>query len=253
MRTPVIAGNWKLNKKQDEAKQLATELVTGLKDVKGREIIIAPVFTALPVVAKTIAGSNIGLAAQNCYPSASGAFTGEVSPEMLKDCGCTYVILGHSERRQLLHEDDAFINRKVHKALETQLKVILCVGETLEERDSGQMLDVLKKQVTEGLSQVSAAQLSQVIIAYEPVWAIGTGKTATKEQAQDVHSFIRGLLQGLYNPEVAAATRILYGGSVKPNNVDSLLSMDDIDGALVGGASLNADDFIRLVKFNTLE
>jgi triosephosphate isomerase len=249
MRTPVIAGNWKLNKKLDEARQLATDLVAGLRDVEGREIIIAPVFTALSSVAEIIAGSNVELAAQNCYPSGSGAFTGEVSPEMLEDCGCNHVILGHSERRQLLGEDDAFINQKVHKALESKLKIILCIGETLEERDSEQMLDVLTRQVTGGLATVSTEQMARVIIAYEPVWAIGTGKTASDEQAQEAHSFIRGLLQGLFTPEVASATRILYGGSVKPGNVDGLMAMDDIDGALVGGASLKAEDFIRLVKF----
>jgi triosephosphate isomerase len=251
MRTPVIAGNWKLNNNLNEAKQLATELVAGVKGVEDREIIIAPVFTALASVAEIVADSNIGLAAQNCYPSGSGAYTGEVSPEMLKDCGCHYVILGHSERRQLLAEDDAFINSKVHKALEAGLQVILCVGETLKERESEMMLDVLKTQVSGGLAAVTAEQMEQIIIAYEPVWAIGTGKTATNEQAQEIHSFIRGLLQGLFSPEVASATRILYGGSVKPANVDGLMSMDDIDGALVGGASLKSEDFIRLVKFKS--
>ncbi len=249
MRKPVIAGNWKLNKKLDEARQLAQELVDNVKDVADREVIIAPVFTALSAVAEIVKSSNIGLAAQNCYPSGSGAFTGEISPEMLEDCGCNYVILGHSERRQLMGESDEFINQKVHKAFETNLQVILCIGETLEERESGQMLDVLKNQVTGGLKDISHELMSRVIIAYEPVWAIGTGVTATDEQAQEAHSFVRGLIQGLYSPEIAAATRILYGGSVKPNNVDGLMAMDDIDGALVGGASLKAEDFIRIVKF----
>lgn len=249
MRTPVIAGNWKLNKTLDEAKQLATDLVAGLKDVEGREIVIAPIFTALTSVAEIVGGSNVGLAAQNCYPSGSGAFTGEISPEMLEDCGCNYAILGHSERRQLLGEDDAFINSKVHKVLESELQVILCIGETLEERESDQMLDVLTTQVKNGLAGVSAEQMARIIIAYEPVWAIGTGKTASDDQAQEAHAFIRGLLQGLFTAEVANATRILYGGSVKPGNVDGLMAMEDIDGALVGGASLKAEDFIRLVKF----
>ena len=191
------------------------------------------------------------LAAQNCYPAESGAFTGEVSPFLLKDCGCDYVIVGHSERRQLLGETDSFINQKLSVSLEAGLGVILCIGETLQERESDQMLEVLTRQVKGGLANLNAEQMPNVVIAYEPVWAIGTGKTASDEQAQEAHSFIRGLVQGLFDPDTAMRTRILYGGSVKPGNVDGLMAQDDIDGALVGGASLKAEDFIRIVRFGS--
>lgn len=249
MRKPMIAGNWKLNKTIAEACALSSTLAKNLADVEDVDIVIAPVFTALTSVAATIKDTPVKLAAQNCYPEETGAFTGEVSPLMLKDAGCEYVIIGHSERRQLLEETDTFINQKMIKALETGLKPILCIGETLQERETDQMLEVLSTQIKGGLANLSASHMADVVIAYEPVWAIGTGKTATDEQAQEAHSFIRGLLQGLFTQEVSFATRILYGGSVKPNNVDGLMAMDDIDGALVGGASLKAEDFIRLVRF----
>jgi triosephosphate isomerase len=249
MRTPMIAGNWKLNKTLSEARSLARELAAGCADISGREVVIAPVYTVLAAVADIIKDSPLQLAAQNCYPQESGAFTGEISPLFLKDAGCGYVIVGHSERRQLLGETDTFINQKVHAGLKAGLKVILCIGETLQERESDQMLDILSRQVKGGLAGLDAAQMTEVVIAYEPVWAIGTGKTATDEQAQEAHSFVRGLLQGLFSPETAAATRILYGGSVKPTNVDGLMAQDDIDGALVGGASLKAEDFLRIVNF----
>lgn len=249
MRTPVIAGNWKLNKTRAEAVALAEELKSALADVQETEIIVAPVFTVLSAVADVLSGSRIQLAAQNCYPADTGAFTGEISPLMLKDAGCSAVILGHSERRQLLGETDEQINAKVKKALEDGLRVILCIGETLEEREKDETLDVLTTQVKGGLAGIAKEQMEEVILAYEPVWAIGTGKTASDEQAQEAHSFIRGLLQGLFDPETCAACRILYGGSVKPDNVDGLMAQDDIDGALVGGASLKAADFSRIVKF----
>ena len=249
MRTPMIAGNWKLHKTLDEARHLASGLVDGCSGLDDREIVVAPVFTALTTVAEALSGSPVELAAQNCYPQASGAFTGEVSAALLKDAGCAYVILGHSERRQLMGEQDAFIRQKVLSALDADLQVILCIGETLQEREAEQMLDVLTRQVREGLAGVSDDQMQRVVIAYEPVWAIGTGKTATPDQAQEAHAFIRGLLQGLYKPEIAARTRILYGGSVKPDNVDELMAEGDIDGALVGGASLKLDDFMRIVRF----
>ena len=250
MRKPMIAGNWKLHKTLAEAEQLAGSLAKELQDFNTADVVIAPVFTALHTVAQAIEGSAVQLAAQNCYPEETGAFTGEVSPLLLKDVGCNYVIIGHSERRQLLEESDHFINQKLIKALEAGVSPILCIGETLQERETDQMLEVLTAQVKGGLANLSASHMENVVIAYEPVWAIGTGKTASDEQAQEAHSFIRGLLQGLFTPEVAAATRILYGGSVKPNNIDGLMAMDDIDGALVGGASLKADDFLRIVKFN---
>ena len=249
MRRPLIAGNWKLNKTIEESKALATELLAELGSVTDTDILIAPVFTALSSVSSIIADSPIQLAGQNCYPQETGAFTGEISPVMLQDAGCSAVIIGHSERRQLLGENNQLINRKVKKSLEAGLLTILCVGETLEERESGDMLEILTSQVTGGLAGLSADQMSNIVIAYEPDWAIGTGKTASNEQAQEAHSFIRGMLQGLFTPEVAAACRILYGGSVKPDNVDGLMSEADIDGALVGGASLNSTDFCRIVKY----
>lgn len=249
MRIPMIAGNWKLHKTLAEAQDLARQLVQGLSDVNDRDIVIAPVFTALTSVASVVADSPLLLAAQNCYPAATGAFTGEVSPALLKDAGCHYIISGHSERRQLLGETDQFINQKVHATLASGLGSILCIGETLQERESEQMLDVLARQVRDGLNGVTADQMAAVVIAYEPVWAIGTGVTASDNQAQEAHAFVRGLLQGLFHQEVAATTRILYGGSVKPNNIDGLMAQEDIDGALVGGASLKAEDFIRIVRF----
>ena len=249
MRKPMIAGNWKLNKTIAEACELSVDLAKCLANFEDVDIVIAPVFTSLTAVAETIKKTPIKLAAQNCYPEETGAFTGEVSPLMLKDAGCEYVIIGHSERRQLLEESDAFINQKMIKTLEAGLKPILCIGETLQERESEQMLDVLATQIKGGLANLSATHMADIVIAYEPVWAIGTGKTATDEQAQEAHSYIRGLLQGMFTQEVAFATRILYGGSVKPSNIDGLMAQTDIDGALVGGASLKAEDFIRLVRF----
>ncbi len=249
MRKPMIAGNWKLHKTVAESCLLATELVQQLSTINDREIVIAPVFTALASVAGKVADSPIKLAAQNCYPVETGAFTGEVSPVLLKDAGCHYIISGHSERRQLLNETNQFINQKVSATINAGLGAILCIGETLQERETDQMLEVLTSQVKEGLVGITAEQMAGIVIAYEPVWAIGTGITASDEQAQEAHAFIRGLLQGLYNQEVADATRLLYGGSVKPNNVDGLMAQSDIDGALVGGASLKAEDFIRIVRF----
>ncbi|HSO18527.1 MAG TPA: triose-phosphate isomerase, partial [Desulfosarcina sp.] len=237
MRTPMIAGNWKLHKTCSEALELVNELKPGVAGVKDVEIVIAPVFTALTTVASAVEGSNILLAAQNCYPETSGAFTGEVSPTLLKDVGCRYVIIGHSERRQLLGEADEFINRKAHALVAAGMNAIFCTGETLEEREADRMYDVLRKQVRLGLKGLSAEAMASVVIAYEPVWAIGTGKTASTEQAQEAHAFIRALVKELYNENVASQTRILYGGSVKPDNVDGLMAQPDVDGALVGGAS----------------
>ncbi len=250
MRKPIIAGNWKLNKTIAEATDLALQLAQELKDTDNREIIIAPIFTALSATNKAIDGSPIQLAAQNCYPETQGAFTGELSPELLADAGCKYIIIGHSERRQLLNETDAFINLKLHKTIETGLKPILCIGETLQQRENGEMQKVLSRQIKGGLSNLTSSQMATVVIAYEPIWAIGTGKTASTAQAQEAHLFIRDLLQKMFDKMVATKTRILYGGSVKPDNIDGLMKQDDIDGALVGGASLKAEDFVRIVKFN---
>jgi triosephosphate isomerase len=245
----MIAGNWKLHKTLDEATALVKELIPAVADNDKVEIVVAPVYTALSKVAEVIAGSNIKLAAQNCYPEPHGAFTGEVSAPLLLDVGCRYVIIGHSERRQLFGETDESVNSKLHAVTEAGLGVILCIGETLEERDGDRMLDVLRRQVRFALRNLSTAQMANLVIAYEPVWAIGTGVTASDEQAQEAHAFIRALVSELYDQETADATRILYGGSVKPGNVDSLMTQPDVDGALVGGASLQAEDFARIVNF----
>lgn len=248
MRTPIIAGNWKLNKTVDDALDLANALSGKLSDLKEVEIVIAPPFTALVPLAAALAGSPIALAGQNCYPT-EGAFTGEISPALLRDAGCRLVIVGHSERRQLFGESDALINRKIHAALAEGLQVIFCIGETLTERNENRTFEVLEKQIRTGLAELDSAVMSRLIVAYEPVWAIGTGQTASTEQAQEAHRFIRNLLASLFDSATAEATRILYGGSVKPDNVDGLMDQEDIDGALVGGASLKAGDFIRIARF----
>jgi len=249
MRKPMIAGNWKLHKTIAESAELVSALIPAVANAEKVEIVVAPVYTALGKVAETLAGSNIKLAAQNCYPEPQGAFTGEVSPQLLKDAGCSYVIIGHSERRQLFGESNELINRKAHALADADLGTILCIGETLEERETGRMFDVLASQLREGLIGLSAMQMVQVVIAYEPVWAIGTGKTASNEQAQEVHLFVRKQLIDLYGEQTGAYTRILYGGSVKPDNVDGLMAQHDVDGALVGGASLKVTDFARIVNF----
>jgi len=251
MRIPMIAGNWKLHKTLDEATALVKELIPAVAENDKVEIVVAPVYTALSKVAEVITGSNIKLAAQNCYPEPHGAFTGEVSAPLLLDVGCRYVIIGHSERRQLFGEIDESVNRKLHAAAEAGLGVILCIGETLEEREGDRMLDVLRRQVRFALRNLSTAQMADLVIAYEPVWAIGTGVTASNEQAQEAHAFIRALVSELYDQETADAMRILYGGSVKPGNVDGLMTQPDVDGALVGGASLQAEDFARIVNFQS--
>ena len=249
MRKPVIAGNWKLYKTTPEALELVTSLKPLVENNQGVEIVVAPVFTVLASIKQPLAGSPINLAAQNCHWEEEGAFTGEVSPKMLIDAGCSHVIIGHSERRQYFGETDATVNRKMKAALNAGLTVLFCIGETLAERDAEQTLEVLKTQVCGGLEGLSNEQLAKVVIAYEPVWAIGTGKTATNDQAQDAHSFIRGVVGGLYGPAAADAMRILYGGSVKPDNIKGLMAQPDIDGALVGGASLKADSFAAIVNY----
>jgi triosephosphate isomerase len=249
MRRPFIAGNWKLHKTVAEALELVNTLKAELAGIVDADIVVAPVFTALAPVAEALAGSNISVAAQNCYPAKSGAFTGEVSPPLLKDAGCRQVIVGHSERRQIFGETDVFINTKVKALMAEGLTAVFCIGETLDERESGRMFDILRRQVNEGLRELDAAAMASVVVAYEPVWAIGTGKTASDEQAQEAHAFIRGLLQDQFGEKTAEKTRIIYGGSVKPDNVDGLMAMPDIDGTLVGGASLKAADFVRIARF----
>jgi len=233
----------------DEAKALVKALKDMVNDVTKVEVVVCPPFISLHAVKEVLAGSRIGLGAQNVYWEKSGAFTGEISAPMLKSVGCTYVIIGHSERRTYFGETDETVNKRVLAALSEGLKPIVCVGETLEERESGKAFDVIKRQITGGLANLSVEQMASVVIAYEPVWAIGTGKTATPAQAQEVHAFIRKLLNDLFGQTTAEATRIQYGGSVKPDNVTELMSQPDIDGALVGGASLKVDSFEKIIKF----
>ncbi|MEW5741554.1 MAG: triose-phosphate isomerase [Myxococcota bacterium] len=248
-RRTFIAGNWKMNKTVAEATALVRELRGAVSMVRDRvEVAVAPPFTALHAVAKALEDSNILLAGQNCHAEASGAFTGEIAAPMLKEVGCAYVILGHSERRQYFGETDAGVNRKVAAVLKAGMLPIVCVGETLAEREASRTLSVVETQVKGCLSGFGKDEGAKFVIAYEPVWAIGTGKTATSLQAQEVHAHIRELLRGLWGKEAAEAVRIQYGGSVKADNAAELLSQPDIDGALVGGASLKVADFAAIVK-----
>jgi triosephosphate isomerase len=247
-----MAGNWKMNKTVGEAIDLVRELKAAISGAKAVEVAVAPPFTALYAVRKELDGSSIGLAAQNLYWEEKGAFTGEVSPLMLKEVGCHYVIIGHSERRQFFGETDETVNRRIKAALAQGLKVIFCIGETLKEREEGKTFPVIEKQVEGGLKGLSDKEMKNMVIAYEPVWAIGTGKTATPEQAEEVHRFIRGKIEKLYSREVSEEIRIQYGGSVTPENVKGLMNQPDIDGALVGGASLKAEAFSKIVRFKEL-
>jgi triosephosphate isomerase len=248
IRRKLIAGNWKMNKTAADGAALITDIAAEVGRVDTVDIVVCPPFTALESAAKALEGQSVKLGAQNMHPEKSGAYTGEVAAEMLRSLFVSHVILGHSERRTYFAETDAFINKKVIAALANQLKPILCVGETLAEREGGQTLAVVKKQTEGGLQGVTAEQISSVVIAYEPVWAIGTGKVATTAQAQEVHAFIRDLLTKLYGAPLAQKVRILYGGSMKPSNAPELLTQKDIDGGLIGGASLEARSFIDLVK-----
>jgi triosephosphate isomerase (TIM) len=247
-RKKVIAGNWKLFKTNPEAKQLANQIKIRTTDIINTQIILCPPFTALSVVYDVLKDSKIGLGAQNIYWEKSGAFTGEISAEMIKSTGADYVIIGHSERRQYFSETDETVNLKIKAALAEGLKTIVCVGESLEERESGITASVIDKQVSGALKGISADQMADIIVAYEPVWAIGTGKTATPEQAQQVHMQIRSLVDKQFGPEVSAKIQIQYGGSVKPENAEVLLSQPDIDGALVGGACLKAETFLPIIQ-----
>jgi triosephosphate isomerase len=249
MRKPIIAGNWKLYKTSSEAVELVSNIIPLVKNVSDVEIIVAPAFTVLDIVKRSLADSSLQLAGQDCYWEEEGAYTGEVSPKMLKDVGCSYVLIGHSERRQYFNETDVNVNKKIRAAISGGLTAIFCIGETIEERETGMTFKVLEKQVETGLYGIAASSINNLIIAYEPIWAIGTGKTATENQAQEVHKFIRGILSKLYGQSVADGTSILYGGSVKPENIKGLMSQPDIDGALVGGASLKADSFASIVRF----
>jgi triosephosphate isomerase len=248
MRRKFIAGNWKMNKTAEEGAGLVRELVQELADTDSADVAVVPPFTALAAVAAELRGSTIELGAQNMHAEASGAFTGEISAGMLLAAGCKYVILGHSERRGLFGETDETVNRKLKAALEAGLLAIVCVGETLEEREAGRTEEVVFGQVKQSLADLDAKDMLKVTVAYEPVWAIGTGKTATPEQAQEVHAGIRNLLGETFGKACAETVRIQYGGSVKPGNAKAILAQDDVDGALVGGASLKAADFAAIVR-----
>ena len=247
MRTPLIAGNWKMYKSADEAVNLVQTIKAGVYKISGCDIVICPPFIALSAVSKILGDGNIDLGAQNMHPETEGAFTGEISPLMLKDVGCRYVIAGHSERRQLFHESDAFINQKVKTALKYSLIPIFCLGETLQEREGNRQFEIVKHQLEHGLKDLPKEDIARTVIAYEPVWAIGTGKTASPEQAEQMQSYIRRLLKEKYSEENASRIRILYGGSVRPDNIEALMGKPNVDGALVGGASLKGESFIQIV------
>lgn len=249
IRKPLIAGNWKMFKTCSEAMETAKLLVTRIADVTNVDVMIAPAFTALAQVGDIVKGSNLSLGAQNIFWEKEGAFTGEISPQMLVSTGCRYVIIGHSERRQFFGDTDEAVNKKINAAIQADLIPVFCVGESAEERESNETFSVLDKQITKGLKGFGLEELKNLIIAYEPVWAIGTGKTATDDQAQEVHHFLRTLLGKQFGNSFAETVRILYGGSVKPNNVSGLMAKPDIDGALVGGASLDAEIFSEIVHF----
>ena len=248
MRKPIIVGNWKMNKTNHETEKFFTEFKPLVEGVKNVEIVIGAPFTALETATRETKGTNIKIAAENMNANDSGAYTGEISPLMLKDLGVEYVILGHSERREYYGETDSIINEKVKAALKHGLKPILCVGEKLEERENGTTEAVVKEQTVGGLKDVSASDMSNVVIAYEPVWAIGTGETASPEQAQEMHKFIRTLVEKVYGFDIADNLTILYGGSVKPDNAKEIFSKPDVDGGLIGGAALKADDFLAIVN-----
>ena len=248
MRKPIVAGNWKLNKTVAEAVNLIEAIKEKAADIQGVDIVVCPPFTALQAAKAALAGSSVDLGAQNMHWEKSGAFTGEVSAEMLREVGCHYVILGHSERRQSVKETDEQVNRKAKAALAGGLRPIVCVGELLEERESGRTEAVVSAQVRGSLAGLSASDLLKTVVAYEPVWAIGTGRTATPAQAQEVHALIRSLLKKLADEHVAQSVRIQYGGSVKPSNAKELFGQKDIDGGLIGGASLEAGSFLDIVR-----
>ena len=246
---PLIIGNWKMHKTVPEARDFVCRLKEMLPTLTDREVVIAPPFTALFAVAGMTVGTSIKVSAQNLHWEEKGAFTGEVSAAMVADCGCEYVIVGHSERRTIFGETDEMVNRKVRTAIANGLKPVICVGETLAERESNATFTVIATQVKEGLKGIAFDGISRAVLAYEPVWAIGTGKTATPGQAQEVHRFIREGIEKAYTKDIADGLPILYGGSVHPGNIDSLMAERDVDGVLVGGASLEAESFARIILF----
>lgn len=245
MRRPFIVANWKMNKTVPEARGFLKEFIPLVRDILDREIVIAPPFTSLSIAAEELKGSNIKLSSQDVFYEEKGSYTGEISPIMLLDCGCSYVIVGHSERRQYFNETDEIVNKKIKASKKSGLGVIFCIGESLEQREKGKTFDVLSREIDNGLIDIDS---DNIVVAYEPIWAIGTGRTATPEQAQEVHAYIRGKLRTLYGNK-ASEICIIYGGSVTPENIDSLMACPDVDGALVGGASLKVESFVRIVKF----
>jgi len=249
MKKPLIAGNWKMNKTVLEAIEFTKTLKNTISDITNVEVLICPAFTALYAVNNEIKGSNINLGSQNFFWESKGAFTGEISPIMIKDVGCSYVIIGHSERRQYFTETNEAVNKKIKAAFTVTLKPIVCVGETLKEREDNVTSKVIEKQIREGLSGLTLEQASSVVIAYEPVWAIGTGKTASPDQAQEIHHFIRKIYEQMYSKDISNKLRILYGGSVNSKNVSDLMKKPDIDGGLVGGASLEVESFTKLIRY----
>ncbi len=252
MRRPIIAGNWKMYMLTAEAKALAAGIISDLTNNRPDvEVVLCPPLTATGTVLITCAGTSVGVGGQNLHWEKQGAFTGEVSAAMLKDMGCQYVIIGHSERRQYFGESNDSVNKKLKAALAEGLTPIVCVGEKLAEREGGVTEDIVREHTVGAFKDVTTESALKTVVAYEPVWAIGTGKTATPQQAQEVHAFIRKLLSELYDPATAQAIRIQYGGSVKPDNIDDLMTQPDIDGALVGGASLKIDSFMRIVRFQS--
>ncbi|HVG83408.1 MAG TPA: triose-phosphate isomerase [Vicinamibacterales bacterium] len=248
MRTPLIAGNWKMFKTVREAVRFVTDLKARISEVTGVDVVVAPTFPALQAVAAVLEGSRIGVAAQNLHWEREGAFTGEVSASMIRDAGAQWVIVGHSERRTLFGDTDETVNRKVRAAITATLTPIVCIGETLQEREANRTLEILDRQIKAGLDGVTGSELAALVVAYEPVWAIGTGRTATPAEAQQAHEHIRTRLTQWFGLDAASRCRVLYGGSVKPDNIAALMAQPDVDGALVGGASLDADGFTRIVK-----
>jgi len=249
-RTPLIAGNWKMYKTGPEAVKTARDLAQLCSDVQDVEVMIAPTFLSLPLVAASVEDTNIMIGAQNLYFEKQGAFTGEVSADMIKAAGAEYVIIGHSERRQYFGETDSLICKKIKSAIKSGLKPVLCIGETEKQREDKKTFLTLDKQVSDGLKGFGLDELANLVLAYEPVWAIGTGKTASVDQVRQVHQYLRSLLEKLFSKDFSSLTRILYGGSVNPKNAKDLMGIEDVDGALVGGASLDANKFINIIRYN---
>lgn len=248
MRQPLYAANWKMFKTQAETARYLDEFLPAVREIRDREIMIAPPFGSLMIAAQKAEGSSLIIAAQNMHFESSGAFTGEMSAAMIQELGCSAVILGHSERRHIFGEDDELINRKILAALDAGLMPVFCIGEKIEQREASQTSEVLRRQIEAGLKDITVERADDLVIAYEPVWAIGTGKTATPEIAQEAHFFIRGLIVDIFNAQIAQNMRILYGGSVKPANISELMSQPDLDGVLVGGASLDPQSFAAIVN-----